>query len=552
MTMHLAVLSLSIAAACAPVGEPPEPPAAAATAAAQTPGTSAHASSDGTSITIVSPKDQRGVVDLRGRTLAEAQAIAGVDSLEAAPNQRNLRQHSDVLLGGGDFVLRATVVIDEFNGRGAAIAFDGGTVNLDDREWGAVLTGKLFGGGRFPFETERPGSALPGAPIEVEISRYDGSLAVKLNEFEIGRIGMKGFSLGRIGFDLAAGNMRVLECTAEGDLSRFPVPRAVYSSADGDIDEHRDPSVASDGARALVTAIAVRTADDGRTIDSLVGRFIDAAGTMSDPHAIDIGGGSIELATIGFAAGDARPWKLLVQFANGKRVAERLTAFDSPDGRAFSKVAEIDCTARPIRLLTGSMAAAGGVLRSGATAVVEGTVRATEVRFAAGQGWSVAEMLKTPSCDPTYLPGGLVMVRAPKSMDRTLLRDGAATPVTGYEGGPSAGGLLYESSDTIRFAQAEAAFPYPMHELVSTDRGTTWSKGRTIWGGSTSNAMGLALGDRRWLVFEGGDKARREHVLLLRLTTAEANPPSPSKSAVPQATTAPSAQQPGAGSTARP
>ena len=241
-----------------------------------------------------------------------------------------------------------------------------------------------------------------------------------------------------------------------------------------------------------------------------------------------------------------------VQFANGKRVAERLTAFDSPDGRAFSKVAEIDCTARPIRLLTGSMAAAGGVLRSGATAVVEGTVRATEVRFAAGQGWSVAEMLKTPSCDPTYLPAGMVMVRAPKSMDRTLLRDGAATPVTGYEGGPSAGGLLYESSDTIRFAQAEAAFPYPMHELVSTDRGTTWSKGRTIWGGSTSNAMGLALGDRRWLVFEGGDKARREHVLLLRLTTAEANPPSPSKSAVPQATTAPSAQQPGAGSTARP
>jgi len=531
MTMHLAVLSLAIAAACAPVGEPApqSPPAPPTAVSAPSPPT---AGGDATAITIVSPKDQNGVVDLRGRTLAEAQAVAGVDSLEAAPNQRNLRQHSDVFIGGGDFVLRATVVIDEFGGRGAAIAFDGGTVNLDDREWGAVLTGKLFGGGRFPFETERPGSALPGAPIEVEISRYDGSLAVKLNEFEIGRIGMKGFSLGRIGFDLAAGNMRVLECTAEGDLSRLPVPRALYSSADGDIDEHRDPSVATDGTRVLVTAIAVRTAEDGRTIDSLVGRFVDAAGSMSEPHAIDLGGGSVELATIGFARGDARPWKLLVQFADGKRVAERLTAFDSADGRAFEKVAELDCKGKPIRLLTGSMVESGGVLRSGATAVVGGAVRAAEARFTAGQGWSVVELLETPSCEPLYLPGGLVMVRAPKSMDRSLLRDGKATPVTGYEGGASAGGLLYDSGDLIRFAQAEAAFPYPMQELVSADRGATWSKGRTIWGGSASNASGLSVGDRRWLVFEGGDKARREHVLLLRLTMGEANPPPTPKASV--------------------
>ena len=174
MTMHLAVLTFAIASACAPIGAPapapttaPTPPPAAPAPAAS----SSQSSSEVPAITIVSPKDQSGVLDLRGRTLAEAQAVAGVDSLDAAPNQRNLRQHSDVLIGGGDFVLRATIVIDEFSGRGAAIAFDGGTVNLDDKEWGAVLTGKLFGGGRFPFETERPASALPGAPIEVEISR---------------------------------------------------------------------------------------------------------------------------------------------------------------------------------------------------------------------------------------------------------------------------------------------------------------------------------------------------------------------------------------------
>lgn len=517
MTMHLAVLSLSIAAACAPVGElsaplsPPAPSAQVADAVAP--------------VVIVSPNDQRRVVDLRGRTLAEAQAVAGVDSLEAAPNQRNLRQHSDVLIGGGDFVLRATIVIDEFSGRGAAIAFDGGAIALDDREWGAVLTGKLFGGGRFPFETERPGSALPGAPIEVEISRYDGSLAVKLNEFEIGRIGMKGFSLGRVGFDLAAGNMRVLECSAEGDLSRFPIPRALYSSADGDIDEHRDPSVATDGARALVTAIAVRTAEDGRTIDSLVGRFLESSGSTSDPHAIDLGGGSVELATAGYSKGDARPWKLLVQFAGGKRVAEQLTAFDSADGRAFSKVAEIDCKGSPIRLLTGAMSESNGVLRSAATVVSGGSVRAAEVRFTSGKGWSVAELLEEPSCEPLFLSNELTMVRAPKTMERSLVLAGTATPVAGYEGGASAAGMLIQKGPLLRVAQAEAGFPYPMQEIVSADSGKTWSRGRTIWGGSAANAIGFALGDRRCLLFEGGDKARREHILLLRLTGPEADPP---------------------------
>ncbi|MEY2716689.1 MAG: hypothetical protein RIT24_3032 [Planctomycetota bacterium] len=555
MTMHLAVLTFAIASACAPIGaptSPPTPPPTPPSAAPAPAASSSQSSSEVPAITIVSPKDQSGVLDLRGRTLAEAQAVAGVDSLDAAPNQRNLRQHSDVLIGGGDFVLRATIVIDEFSGRGAAIAFDGGTVNLDDKEWGAVLTGKLFGGGRFPFETERPASALPGAPIEVEISRYEGSLAVKLNEFEIGRIGMTGFALGRVGFDLAAGNMRVLECTAEGDLSRFPVPRALYSSADGDIDEHRDPSFATDGTRALVTAIAVRTADDGRTIDSVIGRFVDSSGSMSDPHAIDLGGGSVELATIGFATSDQRPWKMLVQFANGKRIAERLTAFDSVDGRAFSKVAEIDCKNSPIRLLTGSMMEFSGLLRSGATVVRDNVVRAAEVRFTSGQGWSVVELMEAPSCEPLYLQGGVVMVRAPKSMDRSLLRDGKATPVIGYEGGASAGGVLYERGDLIRIAQAEAAFPYPMHELVSADRGASWSKARTIWGGSASNASGLSIGDRHWLVFEGGDKARREHVLLLRLSTGEANPPLAQKAAVAEQNQVPSVSQPSDGSPAKP
>ncbi len=139
---------------------------------------------------IVAPQGKIDVADLRGTPLANAQSRLSTDSLAVSPAERSLRQHSTFSIGTGDFLLRATVVFDEASGRGAGIVFDGGAVLLDDPQWGAVLTGRLFGGGRFPFETERPASARPGAPMEIEIERGDGVRVVRLNEFEMGRIGV--------------------------------------------------------------------------------------------------------------------------------------------------------------------------------------------------------------------------------------------------------------------------------------------------------------------------------------------------------------------------
>lgn len=516
MRMRLAVFVLPLLASCIAASASPRP------------------SSD--EVAVVSSKTGASVFDLRGRPLADAQAVSGVDSLDASPNQRNLRQHSDVIVGKGDFALRATVVIDEMSSRGAGISFDGGSVILDDRESGAVLAGRLFGGGKFPFETQRPAGARPGAPIEVEISRYDGSLAVKLNEVEMGRIGMNGFALGRIGFDLAAGNMRVLECSVEGDLSRFPLPRAAFSSADGDIDEHRDPSVASDGTRALVTAIAVRTTDDGKTQETLVGRFVEADGSMSAPFTIDLGGASVELAVIGFARGEARPWKLLLQGQGAKRVADQLTVFDSADGRSFAEASKIDASSAPLRLLTGAMTELDGALLAGATSARGGTPHATAVRFTPKDGWKVSELTEEPSCEPQWIGPDRTLMRKPSALDREVLSAGAKFPASGLETGPTALGLIYAEGAVVRLAGAESAFPYPLQELVSRDSGATWTKARTVWGGAASNACSAKTAGGRVLIFEGGDKARREHVLVLRLTDAEANPPesAPTVSAQPK------------------
>ena len=171
---------------------------------------------------IFGPGGAHDVADLRGRTLTDAQARGGVDSLDARPDERLLRQHSSVAIGKGDFLLRATIVIDEFGGKGAGITFDGGAVQLDDPEWGAVLQGRLFGGGRFPFENPRPASAVVGAPLAIEIERVDGSMVLRINDAEVGRIGLRDFALGRIGFDLGLGRMRLLDCSIEGDHGPAP------------------------------------------------------------------------------------------------------------------------------------------------------------------------------------------------------------------------------------------------------------------------------------------------------------------------------------------
>ena len=482
---------------------------------------------------IVAPQGKIDVADLRGTPLANAQSRLSTDSLAVSPAERSLRQHSTFSIGTGDFLLRATVVFDEANGLGAGVVFDGGAVLLDDPQWGAVLTGRLFGGGKFPFETERPASARPGAPMEIEIERADGVMVVRINEFEMGRIGVKDFAIGRVGFDLAAGAMRVLESRIDGDFTRIPRPLAVFTGADGDIDEFRDPSLASDGKRALVGAIAVSTAADGSTKNSLHARFIttadDSGITIGDAFTIETSPTEVDIVTLGYRAGDARPWKLLAQATSAGRLAESLVAFDSADGRGFTRSGEINSNAR-LQLLPGAMRTlADGRVVAGATRVVDGQPRACAVELDGANSWKFVDLDAAPGCEPMWLSDATVLVRIPREATRQLLvvgaADGARRPMTGFEGASTVAAPITARGELLRVAQADPGFPYPLQELVSSDGGATWTRARSLWGSAAGHACSAELAGQRVIVFEGGDRARREHVLLLRLP--EASEPTP-------------------------
>jgi hypothetical protein len=84
--------------------------------------------------------------------------------------------------------------------------------------------------------------------------------------------------------------------------------------------------------------------------------------------------------------------------------------------------------------------------------------------------------------------------------------------------------VLSAQEARVSVAIAEPSYPYPLQRFDSTDGGKTWSRGAVVWGGSAGHAQTATLGSKRVLLFEGGDKARREHVLLLEIPPSAERP----------------------------
>lgn len=534
-----------------PVADQSTPSQGSATQAAQPapqpppPEDSARAAS--TTVSIVEEGVGADVADLRGTTLAEAVIRAKSLSFDAPPSERAFRQHSTVCIGTGDFRLEATVLFDESALRGAGIVFDGGAVVLDDPEWAAVLTGSLFGGGRFPLEAARPTSAQPGAPITVEVVRSNGMLTVALNGDIVGELGLKDIPIGRVGFELAGGAMRVLSARAEGDITSAPRPVALFTGADGDIDEYREPAIATDGRDVLVTAIAVSSNEDGSERTALHARRVDSEGKAGEARVIDLGDARPDRVALGY---DGKRWQLLVQELAPRRLVKTLRRFESIDGVAFTEAARIE-SPDPLQIMPGAMLSMPGTdagdapsLRIGATVVRDGAPTAA---FVVGTpdpvgAWSLQAAGTEPGCDPIAVDATRSVVRMPRTLERSVRGTGTSIGAAGYEGGPQTAALILNRGETVVLAQCDAIHPNVLRRMRSDDGGANWRRGATIWGGPAGNACAVLLDTPRhavaegstskpaetpnpvrgeaWIAFEGGDSARRQHVLLVRLPLA--------------------------------
>ena len=464
-----------------------------------------------------------GVRDLRGTSLEDVQARPRDGGFNDDPAVRALRQYSTQSIGDGDFRVEATVILEALDGKGAGIVFDGGLLELDVPEAAAVLAGSLFGGGRLALSETRPASFRVGAPVDISIVRQGREVLFSINEEPVGSIGMEGITFGRVGFDLAGGRMKVLACSVEGALEAVPMPRAVFTGADGDIDEYRDPTMASDGSRLLIAAVGVGVHADGSDRTFVALRSLAADGTLGESRAIEQANPALaslkpDLVVLGH---DGKSWRLLVQENAPRRLANVIRQFRSEDGVRFEELDAIrlDTTVQlvPAPMQAEVGAAGKPMLRAGVTRVVEKDVRAGVLVSTDGAPWQLASLGEVAGCNPLLLEGGGAIVRDPKSLQRTVLGGAAPIEAAKFEGAPQAGAILLGEGSQLVLAQSDPVHPNMLRRMVSCDGGASWRRDTPVWGSPAGTANAVRCGSQVCVAFEGGDSARRQHILFIQI-----------------------------------
>jgi hypothetical protein len=306
-------------------------------------------------------------------------------------------QHSTVLIGRGDFRLDAMIMLDRFDGRKAALTFDGGAILLDAPTHEFVLRGALFGGGTEPLGIGRSTKVPAGVPFALTITRTGASVVLSVNGEDLEKFTMADLALGRVGFDLGNGNMRVLSCTVEGDVQTAARPFALFSAADGEVDEHRDPVIAASNSEALALAVAVTTAPDGSVTTKIRARTINADGTMSPARDLIIDAVKPDFIAI---AHDGSQWVLLVQEWNDAHLVEAVQVYASNDGTRFQRIgdaqsksqAESQAMSQAMRLApTALVRHPSGTLMAYASRVIDGAAQSASVVQQSDGSWLVRE-----------------------------------------------------------------------------------------------------------------------------------------------------------------
>ena len=421
--------------------------------------TCAVASAQHKPIVIVQHGEGCNVADLAGVAFASVNALATDNGAKALlPNHLRHRplQYSTVLIGRGDFRIDVIVMLQSFKGSGAAITFDSSAVLLDEASHEFMLRGAVFGGGVLPLGIGRSSKVPVGMPFSLSIARVAASVVLSVNGEDLEAIDMPDIAFGRLGFDLGNGNMRVLSAIADGDITTAARPIALFSAADGAIDEHRDPVIAASATEALALAIAVTTADDGSVATNIRARTINMEGAMSPARDLVIDAIKPDVIAL---AHDGTQWILLVQEWSDARVVEAVSVYASNDGTRFTRIATALSTAQPLGLApTALVRNTSGSLIAYASRLVDGVRQAASIEQTRNGDWIVRE-------------------RHPD--DNT-----AATKVRPAWGCPAGNACCATLADATL---TDATLPNTTLQVFELQ------------------------------VFEGGDSAEREHVLFVRL-----------------------------------
>ena len=425
--------------------------------------------------------------------------------------------------GRGDFTATCELMVPELAASGAGIRIDTSVFGIDGPGEQLYTSGPLFSGGvtAIPDST---GKVRAGVPCEVKVVRTGETLECLVNGEGVMRTQVGTGPIGRVGIWAGRGAVAVGSFAVSG-VGQRAAPSDVVWSAGGDVwDEVALPAVAAlaDGT-LLVSGSAVRSDEQGKDVRRILLRVRDASGRWGESRAVgpeDLAGSDSALIA------DAGAVHLLVQSGTA------LKCMRSGDGGAsWSAPADVALPSPRSRLAGHGIRVpveGGALLCVPVSVPVEGGGKSMALLRSrdGGESWTAGAAIVEAADAPAVVDLGkgrlAVIGIRPQMQGRWIWTSedagatwGAPIACAGTDPGTMRACAWRQPDGALMLVESARRVPNSLRRWRSDDGGTTWIEQLPLqMSPAGACAVSVAPDGAVWLAHEGGDFARREHVLV--------------------------------------
>lgn len=425
--------------------------------------------------------------------------------------------------GRGDFTCTLELMLPELSGSGAGIRLDTNVLGIDGPGGEMYTSGPLFSGGVAAI-AESGGKVRAGVPFEVKVSREGEWVEFTVNGERALRAQVGTAPVGRIGIWAGRGAVAVGSFTLAGTGPRVEPPSVVWS-AGGDVwDEVSLPAVAvlADGA-IVVSGSAVRSDEQGKDVRRIVLRARKASGEWGESR---VAGPQDLAASDSTVVADGSVLHLVVQSGGA------LKCMQSADGGA-SWSAPKDMQESPSRMRLAGHGIrvpleGGAALCVPVSVPVEGGGRSLALMRSrdGGVSWRAGAPVVEASDAPALVDlgkGKVAMIGVRPQMEGRWIWTsddagetwGAPLACAGLDPGTTRACAWRQPDGALLVAESARRVPNALRQWRSDDGGTTWIEQLPVqMTPAGACAVAVAPDGKVFMAHEGGDFARREHVLV--------------------------------------
>lgn len=425
--------------------------------------------------------------------------------------------------GRRDFVATCELLLPELAASGAGVRLDSSVFGIDGAGGELYTSGPLFSGGAVAIP-DSAGKVRAGVPFEVIVRRQGEWLECLVNGERVMRTQAGTAPVGRIGIWAGRGAIAVGSFAVSGVDQRAVAADIAWSAGGEAWDEVSLPAIAAlaDGT-LIVSGSAVRSDEQGKDVRRIVVRARSAAGTLGESRVAgpeDLAGSDSTVIADGSAA------HLVVQSGGAIKCMQ-----SADGGTSWSAPKDVPLPTPRSRLAGhGIRVPVEGVpvLCVPVTVPVEGGGRSVALLRSrdGGATWAAGAPLVEASDAPVVVDLGkgrmaIIGVR-PQMEGRWIWTSddagstwGAPLACAGLDPGTMRACAWRQPDGALMLVESARRVPNSLRRWRSDDGGATWIEQLPVqMTPAGACAVAVAPDGSAWIAHEGGDFARREHVLV--------------------------------------